>query len=57
LGVIFDEVTGSVAPPREPEAAPPSEPGAEKQATPCEALRWQRIEATLRRRQERLEAD
>lgn len=56
LGVIFDEVTGSVATPPQP-PAPQREPGEEGQNTPCETLRWQQIEACLRRRRERLEAD
>lgn len=56
MGVIFDEVTGSVAtPPQPPEQQ--REPDGEEQPTPCEERCWQQLQACFRRRQLRLEAD
>ena len=56
MGVIFDEVTGSVAaPPQPPEQQ--REPEGEEPSTPCEERRWQQRLASFLRRQQRLEAD
>jgi hypothetical protein len=56
LGVIFDEVTGSVATPPQP-PAPQREPDGEEPPTPCEERRWQQQLESFLRRRERLEAD
>jgi hypothetical protein len=56
MGVVFDEVTASVAP--EPsQGSPQREPVAEDGAEVGEALRWQRLQAAFQRRRSRLEAD
>lgn len=56
MGVIFDEVTGSVATPPQP-PAPQREPDGEEPLTPCEERRWQQQLESFLRRRERLEAD
>jgi hypothetical protein len=56
MGVVFDEVTASVAP--EPsQGSAQREPVAEERTEAGEALRWQRLQAAFQRRQARLEAD
>jgi hypothetical protein len=56
MGVVFDEVTASVAP--EPsQGSPQREPVAEDGAEVGEALRWQQLQAAFQRRRSRLEAD
>jgi hypothetical protein len=56
MGVVFDEVTASVAP--EPsQAVPQREPVDEERTEAGEALRWQQLQAAFQRRQSRLEAD
>lgn len=56
MGVIFDEVLTRVEVVEEPAEVEPEQNG-EQQSAYQMALSWQRQEETLRRRQNRLEAD